>query len=296
MRWNSPAAPTSSCEQPLRPDGCRAGLTATPSGASRDQSVHDRQIEIAILRTEAVDDDARGVHEIQLTVDAGDARAACARRCGPARSTAARATVRRSPPTAIRAAGGGTARGPRAECSGRAGPSRRASTSAADNRALPRHDQLIDAKHRRVRAARCRATRRAISTTSRPRPPNQRGAPQQLPPVAAAALTRTSDRRKRLSAGTGMPGGRRRQPSSRGVRLLLMTSPPSSAARIRSPTAPIDPAPSVSTRSPSRASAAHVRGHVRRGRARRADHARADGWPPPAPPASRRESAPRRPA
>ncbi len=153
-------------------------------------------------------------------------RAACVRRSAPGRSTAARARVRRSPPTATRAgAARYCSRSTLQHALHRGCRARRASISAAESCAFPRTTTRLT---RRTDAPSSRLPSHATSARTITAPPPNHAARPTSRRQLRRRPGRTSDRRNRLSAGTGMPaaaGGSPRRPDP-GVRL---TAPPRGA-------------------------------------------------------------------
>ena len=102
------------------------------------QAVDDRQIEVAVLRAELVDDDAPIVHQVELLSEPRDRHRRRARRSARRPSTAARARASRRRPTANPSAAGGSRSKSTRKMFWPRRPSTSVCTSPVESRALPR--------------------------------------------------------------------------------------------------------------------------------------------------------------
>ena len=188
------------------------------------------------------------VDQIHVGADAADADRPPLAKSRRRRSTAASAAAPRRGPTATRAAAAATLRDRSRAGSRRAARSSARTMSPVDSRSLPSDHDAIDLQHSRVRhdsRPRCRH-RRPGQSRRRPTPAHRQD---------DASRKRRRDgltcaRRNRRSAGAA-----HRAHASAFLRLA-------SASTSRSGTTPIDPAPSVITTSPRRASADERRHEV----------------------------------
>ena len=223
----------------------RRGRRRWPAGrelGGRTQAVDDRQIELRVLRAELVDHRAGRVDQIQRRCRAGRGPSAAAPTRTLRPSTAARAAAPRRRPTATPSAGGDSAGRSAVRMLDPRSPSTIACTSPLDMPHVAVHADAADLQRRGVqRPASMRAVSGIATTTSasaqRPaRHESQRATPpRRVFPARAHLRAAEVLFSRRLDAHPTSPPA-----SSRRVR---------SAARIRSGSVPIDPAPSVMTRS-----------------------------------------------